>query len=778
MPASSIYFNGRFTRVPGSYSEVDASGLDAVGLTASGYVAVIGTAIGGKPYSDIDNDDVQGTIQKSTRPGKAAGFFESGSDLLEAEGLLFNPSNDGDIEGGAQRVYWIKVNKSTQSTLAVSGPSGQAMVMTSEGYGWKTTRLNYEKGPGTNQGHMITLTLDATIEVLDDIGGDSIFTLSFTAPGSGNGYTTLTGQSMSNRLEAQYTKTMLGRDTEMAGLLLVVGYAAGSLVEIVSDNAGDMGSVTIYGVDETGAAISETVVLTGTTPVSTVDQYNEVHGARIDGAPAGSVFVRNPAAGANICILTSVNQTRGLQALENFWISGPASFVADAATGRRVSWFGTTSASVAADDVATLNGTGPVAGTDNTMNQVAYVALGMVQATRTLTMSGLSLQVLYATYDTVAKQGVRWNSFTGYTFTQVTAIGTYAMTSIDLVGPVNILSPSVLGAFTGDLAAIIAAINAKSELATVVKGTPGLEAPTDTTTALFFTGGHEGNSTPGQEATPYATAGDWQLAIDVLKKIFVNTLVPLTADAAVHAIVKAHCSYMAGAGRMERDAVVGLQSSGSLPTRTQIKSQVVALNTRHVRAVAQQCERYNAALTKVKMAPHYTACLVAGMQAGSSVGTSLTFKYANTLGVYGNSDWHPQDDGDEMLEMGLLFMETIDGVGFRWVRNITTYLIDSNLAYTEGSVNEATNYAAYNFRTQMETMVGAKGFTGTVQAAESVARQTLTLLMDDALTAWRSLAIELTLDVMEVDVEISPVLPVNFIQSTIHLVSTPLSAAS
>jgi hypothetical protein len=136
------------------------------------------------------------------------------------------------------------------------------------------------------------------------------------------------------------------------------------------------------------------------------------------------------------------------------------------------------------------------------------------------------------------------------------------------------------------------------------------------------------------------------------------------------------------------------------------------------------------------------------------------------------------DDADEMIEMGLLFMETIDGVGFRWVRNVTTYLIDSNLAYVEGSVNEATNYAAYNFRTQMESQVGAKGFSGTIQAAESVARQTLTLLMDDALTAWRSLAIELTLDVMEVDVEISPVIPVNFIQSTVHLVSTPLSASS
>ena len=32
MAANSIYFNGRTISVPGSYSEVDASGLESVGL--------------------------------------------------------------------------------------------------------------------------------------------------------------------------------------------------------------------------------------------------------------------------------------------------------------------------------------------------------------------------------------------------------------------------------------------------------------------------------------------------------------------------------------------------------------------------------------------------------------------------------------------------------------------------------------------------------------------------------------------------------------------------
>ena len=44
MPASSIFFNGRLISVPGAYTEVDASGLEAVGLGASGLVAEIGRA--------------------------------------------------------------------------------------------------------------------------------------------------------------------------------------------------------------------------------------------------------------------------------------------------------------------------------------------------------------------------------------------------------------------------------------------------------------------------------------------------------------------------------------------------------------------------------------------------------------------------------------------------------------------------------------------------------------------------------------------------------------
>jgi hypothetical protein len=166
------------------------------------------------------------------------------------------------------------------------------------------------------------------------------------------------------------------------------------------------------------------------------------------------------------------------------------------------------------------------------------------------------------------------------------------------------------------------------------------------------------------------------------------------------------------------------------------------------------------------------------MQAGSPVATSLTHKYMNTLSLRQDSSWNSVDDSEELIQAGLVFGEVVDGIGRRVVRNVTTHLTTSNIAYTEGSVNEAVNYAVYNFRTQMERMVGKTGFSGTINAAKGIAINTLGLLVGVALVTWRSLDIQLILDVLEVSCEIAPVLPINFVETTLHLVSVPQSAAA
>jgi hypothetical protein len=140
--------------------------------------------------------------------------------------------------------------------------------------------------------------------------------------------------------------------------------------------------------------------------------------------------------------------------------------------------------------------------------------------------------------------------------------------------------------------------------------------------------------------------------------------------------------------------------------------------------------------------------------------------------------WNPTDDAEEMVQAGLCFLESVEGVGRRVVRNVTTHLTSDNLAFCEGSVNQAVNFAAYNFRGNMETAVGKKGFAGTLNAGKAVAIGTLGLLVDNAvLVAYRSLSLDLIVDVMEVSVEIAPVLPVNFVKNVLHLVTIRQSAA-
>ena len=113
MAATTIFFNGRLISVPGSYSEVDASGLEQVGLGASGIVAVLGTAEGGRPVSEISS---LSDYLRFTKPEAIRETFRSGN-LREVGDFLFAPAKDPNILAGAQEVVAMKVNPATASSL-------------------------------------------------------------------------------------------------------------------------------------------------------------------------------------------------------------------------------------------------------------------------------------------------------------------------------------------------------------------------------------------------------------------------------------------------------------------------------------------------------------------------------------------------------------------------------------------------------------------------------------------------------------------------------------
>lgn len=767
--ATTIFFNGRVISVPGSYSEVDASGLEQVGLGASGIVAVLGTAEGGKPVSAITEPK---DFLRINKPEKARALFRSG-DLREVADMLFAPGKDPDILAGAQEVVAMKVNPATQSAAVLPNSYGNALDLTSRDYGAFTEQINVAIANGTTKGKRITILFEDVTEAGDDIGGDAMFNLKYTKPT--NGWDTMLGQVVSGgEIKATATRATLGLNSDITGPL-----AAPGAVEVLSASAADVGmKVTVYGLDGTGAPKREVLILNGTAPVagSQIFAAGDVLGAEIVGTTAGAVTVRPAGGGTTIMTLAlGVNSVKGLKPGVTMYAAGVLTAVADGATVKDVILVGLNASGAIALEKITLNGLTPVLGLA-TWAEIKAIVLGDVEAARTVTLSGVAAWAKVAVQKTLIKAADYFNARAvptvgGFTFTLVSPQTGFLIANLDIMNAaVSILDPAD-PAFYADLYACAAWINQNSQYiaAAVSAGAYG-GAPSNTAAPLFLAGGSEGT----------ALFADWQAGLNLLKRTRVNTVVVLTPDPAVHAALDAHCAYMGGIGRSERDGVVGVMNAAmtDVATKDEVKAQIVDLNTRHIRAVAQAIERFNIAGERQEFTPPFHAAIVAGMQAGSPVGTSLTHKYANVLSFRQHSSWNPTDDAEEMVQAGLCFLESVEGVGRRFVRNITTHLSSNNIAYVEASVNEATNFAVYNFRTNMEFLVGKKGFAGTINAGRGVAINTLGLLVDaEVLVTYRSLDLELVVDVMEVSVEIAPVIPINFVKSTIHLVTVRQTAA-
>ena len=769
--ATTIFFNGRVISVPGSYSEVDASGLETVGLGAAGIVALLGTVEGGRPVSDIEETKDFIRVKK---PEQGYTFFRSG-DVKEAIPMLFAPGKDPNILGGAVEVVVMKTNPSTQSAASFSNAQGPAMDVESRDYGAFTEQINVSIADGTVQGKLITIIFEDQTESVDDLGGDDIFKVKYVKPT--NGWDTMDCEVLAGGvIQCNATRDVVGLDGDVTPL------AADDTIQVVSDNAGDVGmTVTVYGLDDTAASIKEQFTLAGTAVQQGTKTFGlgKVLGVAIVGTTAGTVTVQRTTGPATIMTLTAgADPVKGLVRGVTMFANSILSLVADGATTKDVIVVGTDSTGAQILEKITLTGAVSVDGVA-TFATITHIVLGDVEAARTVTMSGLAVKTSPSVQNTIfkvydyfnARQEIISTVVYGFVCTLVTGQTKFDPANLDVtLSASNCLSPAEPG-FKADLYAVVAWINQNSVLisASVASGASG-GFPDNTSAPVFLTGGTEG----------IAQFSDYQTALNLLKKVRVNTIVVLSGDPAVHAALDAHCAYMGGIGRSERDGFVGMLNASltDVPTKDEAKSQAVDLNTRHIRALAQAIERYDTNGERKEFLPPFHACIAAGMQAGSPVGESLTFKYANVLGFRQHNTWNPTDDAEEMIQGGILFLENVEGVGRRYVRNITTHLSSNNIAFIEGSVNEAVNFAVFNFRTNLEFAVGRKGFSGTINATKSIAIGTLGLLVDaQVLVTWRSLQIELIVDVMEVGVEIAPVIPINFVKSTVHLVTVAQTAA-
>lgn len=758
MPATQLFFNGRLTPRPGAYSRVDATAFDQAGLGASGIVALIGMAVGGKPYTAAatPRDD----LDRATNTGQVRRLFRSG-DLLEMSFPLFSPAKDPEIQAGAQQIVFVKVNPAAQSQADFNNGAGAALRVKSRDFGAFTTQVkvaiaNATSGPGK----LVTVTFEDDEEVFDLLGDAAKFTLTYS--GGADGATATRVNTASTGITVEFDRADVGQDGG------VVQAPAPSALEVVSTNVGDTTqTATIYGLNAANAPTVATVTLNGTTAVPVPGTWNLVTAVVLSAATAGNVETQIAGGGANVVVHTAGQTNKGRVTLD-IPVSGALAVEADGASTRKLVYRGLTAAGASLAEVVTLNGTTPVA-LVGAFAKLTSVEVLNLEAARTATIKGLTVNAPAASYPTLqqAKDLISANP----DFTFVSVIGNpkdFLVADLDYVSDVSVQTPAT-ASFYAQLFDIVEKLNSSSQIVEAERLSPGTGAPSNTSGSVFLAGGHEGD--PLNPGVPTALAADWQAGIDKLKQVFVNTLVPATDDASIHAYALEHCAFMGGAGKMERDCVLPAAAN---ETKAQIKARALALNSRHGRLVAQEVALFDSAGVRTWQPPKFQAAVVAGMQAGTSVGNPLTNKYANVLGIRQHSSWNPVDHGDEMLLGGLHFMQLEEGKGFKVVRNITTYLVDDNLVYIEASMNQAVNFAVYTYRTRLEAIVGKKGFARTINAAKAAADGVLEgLVRDEIIAAYKKPAFELTLDTLRNDVEIAVISPVNFVPITVNL--KPLS---
>ena len=762
--ASAIFFNGRRINIPQAVARIDASALSSVSPAAVGIVGLIGTAEGGKPLC------VEESVSDFTTPESLRGAFRSG-DLKIAGAFCFEPSADDAVPGGAQKVVAVKVNPATQSAITLPDAlAADSVDLLSLDYGQFTSQINIEVDPGTTKGKLITVIFEDTVETFDDVGGDAIMDILYT-PGAG-GWDTMTGAIAAAAFTAAATRSDTGLTTERTADL-----GGNSVLNIASSAAGDTTqSVTAYGLNAAGDPIFETIALNGVTPVQGLLTFSTLFGVELDAACVGTITVSNFPVTITLFTMAPAVTTRGVIIATNMPLDAagfPTVSIDVDSAGTFAYLYGESpaGAAVAEEFDMTSGNTTPVVGAV-AFRKVTRVVLGDVAAARTITIAANAEVATVATFPTVQKLVDRLNTLDGFTANGlVSNVTTFLVADADYSTAVTLIGAAA--EFYADLDFFLAALNAGSQLVSATRATGATSVPADTTAPVFLLGGIEGVTTITQ----------WTEAFTLLQKRRCTTIVPLTRDPAVHNLLLSHL--VARAGRLARIAgeangYIGLGKSadGTGETRSNIQTQIQVIQTRHISALAQEVNRFDPDTGEATWYPPYIlSAISAGMQAGSAIAEPLTRKRPIANDIRNDASWTIEDNASDLIDRGLMMYEKVDGVGVRCIRSVTTHLADDNVVFVEMSANESANTAIFELRRRLELKVGNRGLASSVAVIKGLAFSILgQLIDDDIIVAFRSLQVEQIADVFPVSVEVAPVLPINFIPITVHLVALRIAA--
>lgn len=410
--------------------------------------------------------------------------------------------------------------------------------------------------------------------------------------------------------------------------------------------------------------------------------------------------------------------------------------------------------------------TGALASADMTINDTTLV-LNAPSGTPVATIA-------LAEYPTVADLVDRINTVAGFTASVLDRSGnTATAAALDhIAAPQDVKT----AAYTvrADLQAVVDWLNSAGEGFLNATRIAGVGTKPSVAGWQFLSGGSDG----------VTTNSDWSDAFEALQAVDAQFVVPVSGDAAIHAMADTHVAFMSGTGLKERRAICGTAAG---TTDAQAIAAARALNSDRTSLVHLGHYNYDLSGKLVLFPPYISAAIIGGMFAGVNPGTPLTNKTIKVRGLERNL--RNPTDTDELIKGGVLCLESTEQ-GYKVVQSISTWLVNDNYNRVEQSTGVAMDFVSRNVRQAVDALRGQKAnplvLSRAISITESVLRELSrsepqgpgVLAGDDANPAYRNIKASLEGDVLRIEFECSPVIPVNYVLATIYAVPFTGSATA
>lgn len=413
---------------------------------------------------------------------------------------------------------------------------------------------------------------------------------------------------------------------------------------------------------------------------------------------------------------------------------------------------------------------------DNIERRAFSVHYTSTEATATMTVTGTSV-VLAAPagttvatldltqYPTVISLVDRINVVPGFEAAVLDAnYNAPALQGLDFVTAQDVKTAEYVA--KADLQAVVDWFNGPTQGFVTAARATGAGKPPAASDWTFLTGGSDGTT----------TFDDWSSAFEALQTVDVQWVTPVSSEGAIHALADTHADYMSNVALRERRVICGTASS---TTDLQALDAAKALNSQRTSLVHLGHYNYDQFGRLVLYPPYITAALIAGAFSGVNPGTPLTNKAIKVRGL--ERELRNPTDTDVLINGGVFCVEKTDQA-YKVVKSISTWLNDRNYAKVEQSTGWALDFTSRRVREAVDVLRGAKGGPISLQRAVSITESALRelakpepqgpgVLVGDALSpAYRNISASLEGDVLRVQFECSPAIPVNYVLVSIYAI--------